>query len=186
MNFSIADKDPLGHESPALVVGCFQEELTAPFVAQLDVALGGLLGTLHQRGEFTGKLNRTIIIHTLGKIGAERVLFVGLGSREEFTSERMRQAAGTAVQAMRSAGIKKASSVLHLAAGEGDQWLRSAVEGHLLGGYSFDSYKTKPADNGAVEEITLLTPDASRESDRAHRRRDHHCMRGRRARPGTC
>lgn len=160
MEFKVTVGDPLKEPCRALVVGCFEKEPDAPLAAEMDKALGGCLTALYQEGEFTGKLNKSVLIHTLGRTAAERILLVGLGKREELSGDRMRQAAGTAVQALRRAGIKSASSVLHLAAGGGDEWLRAAVEGHILGGYSFDRYKTAPAENGGVAEMRLLLTGA--------------------------
>lgn len=159
MEVFVTSGDPLKQESNALVVGCFEKELTAPFVAEFDQMLGGCLSALHQEGEFTGKLNKTIMIHTIGRAAAQRLLLVGLGKRAEISRDRLRQAAGTAVLALRAAGVKKADSVLHLAAGGGEEWLAAAIEGHILGGYSFDRYKTGIESNAVVEEMTLLVTE---------------------------
>src|SRR6266567_479183 len=161
MEITVTVGDPLKQQGSALVVGCFENEPDAPFVAELDQALGGCLSALYREGEFTGKLNKTSLIHTLGRTAAERLLLVGLGKRGELSRDRLRQAAGTAVQALRGTGVKRACSVLHLAAGDGEGWLQAAVEGHLLGAYSFDRYKSDPEKNGGVAELTLLVPDAA-------------------------
>jgi leucyl aminopeptidase len=159
MEIVVASGDPLKQESTALVVGCFEKELTAPFVAAFDEMLGGCLSALYQEGEFTGKLNKTLMLHTFGRVAAQRLLLVGLGKKGDLSRDRLRQAAGTSVQALRGAGVKKADSVLHLAAGGGAGWLAAAIEGHILGGYSFDRYKTGSESNGLVEEMTLLVTE---------------------------
>jgi leucyl aminopeptidase len=160
MEIVIAGGDPLKRESTALVVGCFEKELTtAPFAAEFDQMLDGCLSGLYREGEFTGKFNKTLMLHTIGRAAAQRLLLVGLGKRGDLSRDRLRQAAGTAVQALRGAGVKKADSVLHLAAGGGADWLAAAIEGHILGGYSFDRYKTGGESTGLVEEITLLVTE---------------------------
>jgi leucyl aminopeptidase len=165
MEITVTVGDPLTQQGRALVVGCFENEPDAPLVAELDKALGGCLAGLYREGEFAGKLNRTSLIHTLGRAAAERLLLVGLGKRGELSRDRLRQAAGTAVQALRGAGVKSACSALHLAAGGGEGWLQATVEGYLLGAYSFDRYKSDPEKNGAVAELVLLVPDgATREA----------------------
>ncbi|MCM2359459.1 MAG: leucyl aminopeptidase [Geobacteraceae bacterium] len=161
MEIKVNVGDPLKEPSPTLVVGCFEQEPAAPLVGELDQALGGCLSALYREGEFTGKLNKSALLHTLGRAAAERLLLVGLGKRGELSRERLRQAAGTAMQALRGAGLKSACSVLHLAAGGGEEWLRAAVEGHLLGAYSFDRYKTGSDNNGGVAEVTILVPAES-------------------------
>ena len=151
---------PLEQVVQVLVVGCFEKELTSPWLAEIDAALAGCITALYRQGEFTGKANKTVMIHTLGRTGPERILLVGLGMRQDFTPERLRQAAGSAMQALRGAGIQRAASLLHLVQGEGEQWLRAALEGFLLAGYSFDRYKTRGPDNpGNPVELILLVPE---------------------------
>lgn len=168
MNISIVAADPLGLSCSALVIGCFEKDRDAPFIKELDARLGGNLSDICADEEFAGKLNKTVMVHTLGRAAAGRILLVGLGTRGELTHDRLRQAAGTAVQSLRKAGITSACSVLHQAAGNDSGWIRAAVEGHLLGGYSFDTFKTGPGEKQGLEELSLLVPDeaARKEAER--------------------
>ena len=45
----------------------------------VDQALGGAITRLIAEGEIKGKLNEITLIHTLGKMEAERVVVLGLG-----------------------------------------------------------------------------------------------------------
>ncbi len=45
----------------------------------VDRALHGWLRGLLKSGEFEGKQNQTVLLHTQGRIPAKRVLLVGLG-----------------------------------------------------------------------------------------------------------
>jgi leucyl aminopeptidase len=47
--------------------------------ATVDRALQGAIRDLLKSGEFQGKSNQTVLLHTQGKIFAKRVLLVGLG-----------------------------------------------------------------------------------------------------------
>ena len=159
MKFLVTVEDPLKHSCQALVMGCFEDDVADPFFLGLDQALGGCLGALRTQREFSGKPNKTRLIHTLGKIPAERIVLVGLGKKRDLTRERIRQAAGAAVQALRSTGLKGFSTLLHLAGGDGGTgFLRPAMEGAALGGYTFIQYKTRTEDNGGFEEARLLFP----------------------------
>jgi leucyl aminopeptidase len=157
MKLTVVAGDPLGHSCRALVVGCFEKEHDAPFLNGFDGALGGELVPLVTEGQFVGKLNRTLMIHSLGRIDPGRLLLVGLGKRKEMTCDRMRQAAGTAIKAVRVAGITSFSSVLHQAAGSGSEWLQAEAEGYLLGSYMFNRYKSADDMPEEIEEVTLLT-----------------------------
>jgi leucyl aminopeptidase len=157
MKIKIEIGDPLSYKCQALLLGCFEDDLTDPFFKRIDKSLGGCLGNLYSQREFTGKQNKTRIIHTLGKLPAERVVLVGLGKKTDLTVERIRQGAGSAIQSIRETGIKVCASLLHLQ-GDGNVSIHGAVEGALLGGYTFNHYKSKLNCNGVVEELRLLFP----------------------------
>src|SRR5512139_3728034 len=111
MKLILAHEDPARHPCQALVVGCCENEVGADaLLVGLDAAAEGLLS---QIADFTGKANKTLLIHTWGKLAAERLLLVGLGKRRELTAERLRQSAGAAAQALRVAGLSRCASVLH-------------------------------------------------------------------------
>ncbi len=158
MKFTITVEDPVSHSCQALLIGCFEDDNSDPLFMLLDQALGGCLGLLFKERDFSGKANKTRIMHTLGKIPAERLVLVGLGKKRELTDERIRQGAGAAIQAMRGTGRKSCTTLLHLTGGGGDGFLRAAVEGAALGSYSFSQYKTKSDDNDGLEEARVLYP----------------------------
>ncbi|MBC8018759.1 MAG: leucyl aminopeptidase, partial [Verrucomicrobia bacterium] len=157
MKIDVISAAPLKHTCPALVIGCFEDARDELFTAS-DSALHGCLGRLATSREFSGKANTTRLIHTLGKLPAERLLLVGLGKKAELDVERLRQAAGNAVQALRGARVASFATALHLA-GKPETALEAVCEGTLLGCYSFDQYKTKDKDERFdFEGMTLLLP----------------------------
>jgi leucyl aminopeptidase len=157
MKIDVSTSNPLHFATPALVIGCY-EDATDDLFAGCDAALGGCLQRLAASREFTGKVNTTRLLHTLGKLPAERLLLVGLGKKSELDAGRLRQAAGNAVQALRVARVASFATALHLAAATATA-LEAACEGALLGGYSFDDYKTKDRDElFSFSAMTLLLP----------------------------
>jgi leucyl aminopeptidase len=149
--------NPLKHSSAALVIGCW-ENVQDDLFSACDAALDGCLGRLAANREFSGKANTSRLIHTLGKLPTERLLLVGLGKKGDKEDERLRQAAGNAVQALRSARVASFASALHLA-GTSKTALAAVCEGTLLGGYAFDHYKTKDMDERfGFAGMTLLLP----------------------------
>jgi leucyl aminopeptidase len=162
MQFPITVGELLRHPCQALILGCFEDDPGDPLFTGLDRAIGGGLATLNREREFTGKPSKSRVIHTLGKVPAERLVLVGLGKKRDLSGERVRQAAGSAMQALRGSGVKSAATLLHLAGGGGEDLLRAAVEGAALGGYAFSQYKTRNNDNhGGLEEVRLLFPPRS-------------------------
>jgi leucyl aminopeptidase len=132
--------------------------------AAVDRALNGQLRDLLKSGEFEGKLNQAVLVHTQGRIPAKRVLVVGLGKKKEARVDSVRQAMGTAVKRVRQAGAASFVSGLH-----GDTLPRTSttdlaqalIEGAVLGTYQFTEYLSdKKADAKRVTRLTLVTADA--------------------------
>ncbi len=154
MKFQVRMEDPFAYACPVLVLGCFEGKADEPVLARLDQALGGVVAALFREKEFTGVLNRTRVIHTLGQAAPERLLLVGLGKEKEFTPERMRQAAGTAAQALALPSVRAVAVFVP----GGEPLLRAAAEGFGLGAYTFDQYKTKADETGEIETVDFLIP----------------------------
>jgi len=155
MKIKVISANTLEHASPALVIGCFEDARNELFAA-CDDALDGCLKRLAASREFSGKVNTTRVIHTLGKLPAERLLLVGLGKKAELDDERLRQAAGNAVQALREARVASFSTAMHQI-GKPKTALEAVCEGALLGSYSFEQYKTRDRDERfGFEGMTLL------------------------------
>jgi leucyl aminopeptidase len=164
MKIKINSANPLNYATAALVVGCF-EDVKDDLYTACNAALEGCLGRLADSKEFTGKANTSHMLHTLGKLPAERLLLVGLGKNKEVNNERLRQAAGTAVQVLRTARVASFSSALHLSTPLPEA-LESVTVGTLLGSYAFEQYKTKEKDERfSFDEMTLLLTKAGGKKD---------------------
>ncbi len=132
--------------------------------AAVDGALGGLLRGTLASGEFEGKLNQTVLVHTQGKIPAKRVLVVGLGKKKEARVDYVRQAMGTAVKRVRQAGASSFVTGLHgdgLSKTSTVELAQALVEGAILGTYQFTEYLSdKKTDAKRVTRLTLVTAEA--------------------------
>lgn len=162
MKFSVKLGDPMKHRCSALVVGVLEDETPSPHLTSIDKALDGALSAMRSHREFAGKVNQAHLLHTLGRLPAERILLVGLGKKADLCAERLRQGAGTALKALKAASVTAACSLLHCVAEEADWALKASFEGFALAGYSFDAYKTQMEDGGKqLEELFILVPDKS-------------------------
>lgn len=103
---------------------------------ELDKHLGGLIGALRQREEFSGDFLETILIDVPdGAIRAKRLLLIGLGDESALSLVRMEQIGRTAVrEALRIGATKVAFAPLikdagnnALAAGDVEQAIVSGV-----------------------------------------------------------
>ena len=130
----------------------------------LDSALGGLLRRVAEEEEFTGKEGQQLTLHTHGKLGAQRLVVIGLGKGARGADRQrdaLRNAAAKAVKAARAAGAK----TLGLAWAQEDAAAeaQAIAEGAALGAYRFDKYlrEKKPL---KLQEVRLLAPKAAQEA----------------------
>ncbi len=114
--------------------------------------------------EFSGKQNEVFLMKAPDTVRPERLLLVGLGKREQISSEKIRQAGGKAATYLRDMGMKKAAlstdflSELKISPAE-------FIEGALLGLYTFRKYK-KNGNNKALVNVTVLADPVSDLIDR--------------------
>ncbi len=130
-------------------------------------ALGGAISDLIGMGDFTGKRLSTAVLYTRGAIKAPRVLLVGLGSREQFDLQTVREAAATAAARARDMGVKRVATIVH-GGGAGNldyaEAARATAEGTLLGLYRFDADKREKEEEEELEleSVTLVEFDGAR------------------------
>ncbi|MDP2920397.1 MAG: leucyl aminopeptidase [Dehalococcoidia bacterium] len=144
----------------AIVLGVF-EGIKRPRgdVSVINKALGGAISQLIQSGEIKGKSSEVTVIHSLGRITADRVALVGLGKRAELTQDKIRLAAAEVCRVLQKKGVKNAATVA-LGAGFGkitpQASARAVAEGAILGLYSFRKHMTKESNEGKLEELTII------------------------------
>src|SRR3954463_12750264 len=165
MNFSfIAASAAQKAAADLLVLPLFENDFAPraapPALKEADAALGGHLLEAAQQEGFSGKADQSMVFHTHGKLGAARVLLLGLGQRARFTPEVMRLAAGRAARTAQRLKAKSATFAL----GELrdlEQCIKAVAEGFVLGAYRFDRYRTRK-DDGAGEagprQVALALP----------------------------
>lgn len=161
MNCQVKQGDITKHSTDVLVLSGFEDDESLPTSLQrLDHALGGYLKQLRKSGEFTGKNQQAVLVHTRGAVPAKRILLVGLGKKKEATVDRVRQAMGTAAKKVRQTGAGTcAAPVLRAEALEASasSLAQAMVEGAILGTYRFDHYRSNATNNDSGKEITSLT-----------------------------
>lgn len=140
---------------------CEGERLNKQDTSALDKALGGSLSELLQSKEFEGKAGEILVYHTQGKVPSKRLLFVGLGKKNNLTLDAIRQAMGHAVKRVRQTKAGAFAALVPAWTPRGHSALEVAqamTEGAILGHYQFTAYRS---DNGTPTEVgrmTLLAP----------------------------
>lgn len=161
MDISARKGDLVQQPCDILVVNAFlgTKELKGA-VGVVNKALGGDLEKFRQEDRYKAKLGATFVMRTNGKIPAKRVMLVGLGKKEEFDLESIRQAAASSLNVAKSLGVKSVVSVLHGTGGGGLKAFDCAqamVEGIRLADYTFTKYRSSKKEKAAVQQFEIVT-----------------------------
>ncbi|MFL6417240.1 MAG: leucyl aminopeptidase [Bryobacteraceae bacterium] len=161
----------------ALVVICFEAEIPAETMAveatttsDPEIARqSGWLAELRASGEFTGKLYEQSTLFRPEGATAKRLVVIGGGKKEKFSSVEARRLAGVAVRTLQPKGLK--TVVLALPADSGAEIGSAAAEGAILGGWEPEKYKSDPNKNSKrLETFVVAAPSSTTVSDTAIQR----------------
>jgi leucyl aminopeptidase len=152
----------------ALLVGVFQEDKTPKgVVEEIDNAMESQITELFRNEDISAKFKKVTKIHTLGKIGAKQVYFVGLGKRDELTYTRVRDAFGRAVQQLNQDGKDEASVALDSFKVEAfsiEQLAHGLAEAVITASYKFNNYKEKSNKPAKVLSSVIVYSEQAMES----------------------
>ena len=139
---------------------------------EIDGLLEGGLRHLVEDGELKGKLGKTTLVHTDGRLAAHRVAAAGIGSPADVDADALRTAA--AAVAIRT-GEVGGRSVAWLIGDNGSalspsEQARAIVDGTVLGPYDSGRWKTDENDRRhPIERLVFCGPSASALAEEAGR-----------------
>jgi leucyl aminopeptidase len=152
----IADETKITEKrTELLVIGCFFDEdysdLLNRFNDEISVAGKVIISHIQK----FGVLNE---LYTFAKIPARKILFVGLGNKTEFNTEKSRIISGKIIQYAKEFKIKELSITFNFS----KNMIESFVEGILLSSYSFENFKTSK-NNNTIDKVSILIESNSKE-----------------------
>jgi len=130
-----------------LVVNQFEGEKTTEEIANKYAI---------EEDNFEGKYGQTYLLPTYGKENARKILVLGLGKKEELTTDKFRIAI---YKAIKKAIQMKAKKVGFNLIDIGFDWAEQFAYGCYIADYSFDKYKTKKDDK--IDEIYVNCNEAN-------------------------
>ena len=141
-------------ETEALVTYAFEE--TDPIlgrIAEIDQT-GGLLRKLAKSGELTGKTLELTLVHAPVGLKAARLLVVGAGKREQFSSAALRKAAGAALRYLKARSVKNFAFLVR--EGNAKEEIAQAItEGAIAANFETDKYKTDKKNEKNIDTMTI-------------------------------
>jgi leucyl aminopeptidase len=153
-----------------LAVGLFSDvETLDPLTRQLDSKLDGAIERVIKSGDFKAKEGTNSIVYGNDKIGAKRILLVGLGEKRKppmklgakYLDTIRKAAANTAMKAVETK-IETVSLALHKAFGgrfDLSDVGRACGEGIYLGSYRYDEFVTASED-GRLDSLKVEVIDS--------------------------
>ena len=158
----IVRKGKASSEKTAALVAFFFEGTKTPegVLKALDLLLKGKIRALLESGDAKGKPGEVALVRTDGLMASPRLFLVGLGKRERFQRDAVRQAAGVAAKVLKRYRLEEGTFLVDTLPTQkfSPETLGELLtEGARLGAYSFDHYKTVQEEpKKEFKKLTLL------------------------------
>lgn len=165
LKVSVVQAEATGVQTPLLVLQLFERtaELRGA-AAQLDAATDGLISRV-VGSDFTGRKEEALVLYPpAGRIGAERILLVGVGKPKDYTLDQLRRAVGTAVRKAEKLSVPSIALMMDVidqsSEHMGDAFAaRGAIEAAVLASWDFREYKSRREGDPQpvrLQEVTLV------------------------------
>jgi leucyl aminopeptidase len=130
------------------------------YAAKLDKLFNGEITRLIKAGEIKGKFNENTVLHTMGRIPARILVLAGVGKKQEFNSDRLRNVAGQTSRTLNKMNCRNIAIALD-GESQSDTGIKdmaqASVEGALMGLYSFNKHISKQPEYSAVTALIIVT-----------------------------
>ncbi len=156
MELTTFSGDTAAFSGGLLVVGRYADAEPTAAEQAIDKALGGALSAAADRLRFKAKPRQQVGVDTLGRIGAERVLLLGLGKADEAGAAVRRDYAALAVAAATKGRYATVCIV------PSDDNTSDVACGAVLGSYRFDDLKADDEEDPRfnVASVSVASDDA--------------------------
>jgi len=150
----------------AVTVFCIEGENKINGVLKdIDKLCKRRLSELFGTGDFKGEAGQTSLLYAPENSNIKRILLVGLGKKDELSTEKVRRAFGTAAKFLNKKKIKKAVCFLPGNLISKNNGI-AAAEGAILSIYNFNSFKTDDKNNKkTLSELTFFESEKTKYSE---------------------
>src|SRR5580692_6819125 len=155
MQISLETKPYAALGTDAIVSYVFEEaDPVQGRISELDQAGNGLLRNLAKSGELTGKTLEMTLIHAPAGLKTARLLLVGAGKREQFTSATLRKIAGAALRYLKARSVKQLAFLIR-ENNATEEFTQTIAEGALAANFESDKYKTEKKNDKSIDTVLL-------------------------------
>src|SRR5450759_2000462 len=134
-----------------------EKDKPAPSLESSDAVVREAAKDVIASGEVTGKILETTLLHRPAGLKAKRLLLVGGGKAQDFSSMELRKLAGTAVRTLKSKSIRSFAFALPENGVATPEGVRAIVEGAFVGNFDPDYYKSDRKDKDQkIDAVTIV------------------------------
>ena len=142
-------------EADALVTYLFEEsDPVQGRISEIDTAAGGLLKKIAGSGEATGKTLEFTLIYAPAGLKATRLLLVGAGKRDQFSSATLRKVAGAALRYLKSRSIRNFAFLVREGAASAET-AQALAEAFITADFETDKYKTEKKNGKEIDSVRI-------------------------------
>lgn len=162
MEFSIKTGNPEKQNSDCLIIGVFEGGELSASAQLLDNVSSQAISAVVKTGDMHGKLASTVLMHHLPNTAANRVLLVGLGSKETFSEKQYLKAVRAAVKALPKAVESAGFYLAELAVSKMTVNEKAAQIAEIVGDatYQVNALKSKEPDAAALKQVVVFVEAA--------------------------
>jgi leucyl aminopeptidase len=162
LEFDLNHAAPTAVTTDCIVVGAFADQSLTASGNTLDEASGGRLRALLERGDISGKIGKTALLHDLPGVTAPRVLVIGLGEAAKFGVAQYLKAVGDAARALKSGPVTKALwtlSEVPVTGRDGSWTIRQAAIAADYACYRYTATLGKKKDEPGLRHLSIQGSD---------------------------
>lgn len=143
-----------------LVIHLYKNFLkSSNLIKLLDSSLSGHISRIITEQPDSSDYGETTIVYTLGSISAKQIMLVGMGEKEELTTNKIRSSMAIAMRTAKkihSSSIAMIPTELITQRNDLHAVTQASVEGAILGTYQFNYYKTDKTDELLTNTLLLI------------------------------
>src|SRR5690348_10297210 len=139
----------------AVVLDRGEKDKTEAYVATSDKSVQEAAAEVIASGEVTGKSLESTLLHHPAKLNAKRLLLLGGGKANKFSSSDLRKLAGVAVRSLKSKSLRSFAFVVPDKTIAPDEAVKTIVEGAFIGNFDSDTYKSDRKDQ-SIDAVTII------------------------------
>ena len=161
MEFPVKTGAAASQRTECAILPVFEDGQLRGATREMDTAARGIIKQLVRKGDVSGRLGSTTLIHRTEGTAATRWLLVGCGKHTEYNVRRLASAVTAAVTSLRHSGAREAVS--YLAYGVGKDLgpalaARHSVETARAAVYRFDELKSRNDPSPRLARLSLAAP----------------------------